>query len=144
MLFTSSLPLPAPEPSVTWYRYLLLGLLAVGVAWISGRFMPPVWLEGLCYAWLLIGGINGLGLSFFWLFTDHSVASVNVNLLLFNPLFLLALVPVLNRFGAVLLAGGVVVGVVLLLLPQHQSNVDVLALLAPVNLAVATYFWKRV
>jgi hypothetical protein len=144
VLFTSSLPMPTSEPSVTWYRYLLLGLFVVGVAWLSGRLMPPAWLEGLCYAWLLIGGVNGLGLAFLWLFTDHTAASVNVNLLLFNPVFLLALVPVLNRFGAVLLAGGVIVNFVLLLFPQHQFNVDVLALLAPLNLGVATYFWKRV
>ena len=144
MLFTSSLQTPNSEPSGTWYRYLLLGLFVTGIAWLSGKFMPPVWLEGLCYAWLLIGGINGLGLAFLWLFTDHAVTSANVNLLLFNPLFLLALVPFLNRFGAALLAGGVIVNIVLLLFPQHQFNVDVLALLAPLNLAAAAFFWRRV
>jgi Domain of unknown function (DUF4105) len=140
ILFTSSFPVPTAEPGNIWYRYLLLGLLVTGIAWLSGKFMPPVWLAGLCNAWLLIGGISGLLLAFLWLFTDHAVASSNVNLLLFNPLTLVALVPVLNRFGAWVLAGGVAVSFILLLFPQHQYNLDVLALLAPVNLAVAAYF----
>ena len=143
LLHVSSLPMPAAQPSTTWHRYLLLSLLVVGLAWLSGRFMPAVWLAGLCNAWLLIGGTNGLVLAFLWWFTDHSVASANANLLLFNPLVLLALVPALNRLGAIVLAGGVVLSLVLLLFPQHQYNLDVIALLAPVNLAVAVWFFKR-
>lgn len=142
MLFTSSLPAPGAEPDNIWYRYLLLGLLVTAIAWLSGKFMPPVWLAGLSHAWLLISGTNGLVLAFLWLFTDHSVASFNANLLLFNPLVLLAMVPALNRFGAFVLAGGVVVSFILLMLPQHQYNLDVLALLAPINLAVAWYFFS--
>jgi len=76
------------------------------------------------------------------LFTDHEVTSLNANLLLFNPIVILALVPVLRRFGAVVMAGGVAVAYILLLLPEHQYNLDVLALLTPVNLAVAGYFLK--
>jgi len=139
-LFTSTLPGPAAEPDSIWYRYLLLGLLVTAIAWLSGKLMPPVWLAGLSHAWLLISGTNGLVLAFLWLFTDHSVASSNANLLLLNPLVLLALIPTLNRFGALVLAGGVVVSFILLMLPQHQYNLDVLALLAPINLAVAWYF----
>ena len=140
-LFTSSLPGPAAEPGNIWYRYLLLGLLVTAIAWLSGKFMPTVWLAGLVHAWLLISGTNGLVLAFLWVFTDHSVASLNANLLLFNPLVLLALIPALNRFGSLVLAGGVVVSFILLMLPQHQYNLDVLALLAPINLAVAWYFF---
>ena len=143
MLHVTSLPLPTAEPSTTWPRYLLLGVLVVGLAWLSGKFMPAVWLGGLCNAWLLIGGTNGLLLAFLWWFTDHSVASANANLLLFNPLVLLALVPALNRLGAVVLAGGVVLSFVLLLFPQHQYNLDVIALLTPINLAVAVWLFKR-
>ena len=143
MLHVSSLPMPAAQPSTTWQRYLLLGLLVVGLAWLSGRFMPAVWLGGLCNAWLLIAGTNGLVLAYLWWFTDHSVASANANLLLFNPLVVFALVPALNRLGAVVLAGGVVLSLVLLLFPQHQYNLDIIALLAPVNLAVAAWFFKR-
>lgn len=144
MLFASPLSAPTTEPGTIWYRYLLLGLLVTGIAWLSGKFMPPVWLAGLTHAWLLIGGTSGLVLAFLWLFTDHTVASFNANLLLFNPLVLLALVPALNRIGALLLAGGVAVSFILLMFPQHQYNLDVIALLAPINLAVAGYFfWGR-
>jgi hypothetical protein len=143
MLFTSSSSAPAAEPESIWYRYLLLGLLVTGVAWLSGRFMPPVWLAGLAHAWLLIGGTNGLVLAFLWLFTDHTVASFNANLLLFNPLVLLGLAPVLNRLGGWLMMGGVAVSFVLLMIPNHQYNLDVLALLAPINLAVGWYFFRR-
>jgi hypothetical protein len=143
MLFTSSSSAPAAEPESIWYRYLLLGLLVTGIAWLSGRFMPPVWLAGLAHAWLLIGGTNGLVLAFLWLFTDHTVASFNANLLLFNPLVLLGLAPVLNRLGGWLMMGGVAVSFVLLMIPNHQYNLDVLALLAPVNLAVGWHFFRR-
>jgi len=140
VLFTSPLFAPADEPGNTWYRYLLLGFLVTGIAWLSGKFMPPVWLAGLANAWLLISGTSGLVLAFLWLFTDHTVASFNANLLLLNPLVLLALIPAMNRFGGVVLAGGVAVNLVMLMLPQHQYNLDVLALLAPINLAVAWFF----
>jgi len=142
ILFTSTLAVPAAEPENTWYRYLLLGFLVTGVAWLSNKMMPPVWLAGLSNAWLLISGTNGLVLAFLWLFTDHTVASLNANLLLFNPLVLLGLIPVLNRFAALVLMVGVAASFVLLMLPQHQYNLDALALLAPVNLAVGWYFFR--
>jgi len=142
MLFTSTATVPTADPESKWLRYLLLGLLVVAIAWISGKFMPPVWLAGLAHAWLLIGGTSGLVLAFLWLFTDHTVASLNANLLLFNPLVLLGLVPVLNRFGALVLMGGIVVSFILLVFPNHQYNLDVLAILAPINLAVGWYFFR--
>jgi hypothetical protein len=142
MLFTAAVPTPAEVPTPVWYRYLFLGLLVTGVAWLSGKFMPPVWLAGLCHAWVLISATNGLILAALWLFTDHEVARANANLLLFNPLVILALIPMLRRIGAVVMAGGVVVAYMLLLLPEHQYNLDVLALLTPINLAVAGYFIK--
>jgi hypothetical protein len=142
MLFTSSLPAPGDAPSGVWLRYLAFGLLVTGLAWLSGRFMPPVWLAGLCSAWILIATTIGLLLAALWLLTDHEVTRPNANLLLFNPLLILTLIPALRRFGAMVLAGGVIVSVVLLLLPQYQYNVDVFALVAPINLAVAGYFFK--
>ena len=142
MLFNSTAPAPATTPTSIWYQYLFLGLLITGLAWLSGKFMPPVWPAGLSYAWVLISGTIGLILTALWLFTDHEVAGANANLLLFNPMVILALVPVLRRVGAVVMAGGVAVAYVLLLFPEHQYNLDVLALLTPVNLAVAGYFLK--
>lgn len=143
MLFTSSAAEPAMSPEPTWFRYLLLGLLVTGFAWLSGKFMPPVWLEGLCAAWVLISSTSGMILAALWLFTDHEVAKYNANLLLFNPLVIFALVPSLKRVGAALLAGGVAIGFLLLLIPTHQYNLDVLLLLAPINLAVAAFLLKR-
>ena len=139
MLFSSTAPAPGQHPESIWYRYLLLGLLVSGIAWLSGRFMPPVWLAGLCHAWVLICATNGLILAALWLFTDHEAAWFNANLLLFNPLVILALVPVLRRFGAVMLGGGVVVTLIWLLFPNHQYNLDLLAMVTPINLAVAFY-----
>lgn len=143
LLFVTTLPAPPVTPTSTWHRYLLLGLLVTGLAWLSGKFMPPVWLAGLCQAWVLISATNGMILAALWLLTDHEVASANANLLLFNPLVILALVPVLRRIGAVVLSSGIVVAYVLLLFPQHQYNLDVLVLLTPINLAVAVYFFRN-
>ena len=41
------------------------------------------------------------------------------------------------------LAGGVLICFVLLLLPGHQYNLDVIALLAPINLAVAAWLMTK-
>lgn len=142
VLFKSTSNQPADAPATVWYRYLLLGLLVTGLAWLSGKFMPPAWLAGLCQAWVLISASIGLVLVGLWLFTDHSIASPNANLLLFNPLVLVALVPALRRVGAMLLAGGIAIAFLLLLFPKHQYNLDVLALLTPINLAVAGYFLR--
>jgi hypothetical protein len=143
MLFVTTLPAPPFAPTTTWHRYLLLGLLVTGLAWLSGKFMPPVWLEGLCQAWVLISATNGMILAALWLLTDHEVASANANLLLFNPLVILALVPVLRRIGAVVLSSGIVVAYVLLLFPEHQYNLDALVLLTPINLAVALFLFNK-
>ncbi len=91
MFFTSTLPSPTVTPTTIWYRYLSLGLLVIGLAWLSGRFMPPVWLEGLCRAWLLVNATVGLILAALWLLTDHEVSRSNANVLLLNPLLVLAL-----------------------------------------------------
>jgi hypothetical protein len=143
MLFSSTAPEPGLNPGSVWYRYLLLGLLVTGLAWLSGKFMPPVWLQGLCGAWVLISSTSGMILAALWLFTDHEVAKYNANLLLFNPLVIMALVPSLKRAGAAILVGGVTLGFLLLLIPAHQYNLDVLFLLAPINLSVAAFLLKK-
>lgn len=142
VLFTSSLPGSAERPAGVWYRYLLFGLAVTGLAWLSGRFMPPQWLGGLCRAWILINATLGLILAALWLMTDHEASRTNANLLLLNPLFLMALVPRLQRLGALILILGNALAFTLLMLPVHQYNLDVLALLTPVNLAVAVCLLK--
>ena len=142
VLFASSLPGSADKPAELWYRYLLFGLAVTGFAWLSGRFMPPLWLDGLCRAWVLINATLGLILAALWLLTDHEASRTNANLLLLNPLFLLAIVPRLQRLGALILILGNTLAFILLMLPVHQYNLDVLALLTPVNLAAALYLLK--
>lgn len=142
VVYTSTLSAPKEMPTPVWYRYLLTGLLIAGLAWLSGRFMPPAWLEGLCLAWVLVSATLGLALAALWLFTDHQFSRDNANLLLLNPLLLMALMPALRRPGAILLAAGNLLAFVLLLLPEHQYNLDVLALLTPLNLGVAFYLFR--
>lgn len=143
MLFTSSLPAPTDAPTTVWYRYLLLGLLLTGLAWLSGKFMPKVWLAGLCRAWVLVSSMMGFVLAALWLLTDHEASSENANLLLFNPFLLLALVPRLQQIAVMILFGGNILALLLLLLPVHQYNLDVVALITPINLAVAMYLYKE-
>lgn len=142
MLFAGALPEPGTAPTGVWHRYLLLGLLVTGLAWLSGKFMPPVWQEGLSQAWVLNSTIFGIILTTLWLMTDHEVTRPNANLLLFNPLVVLAFIPALRRVGAAVLVVGTVVAYGLLLFPRYQYNLDVLALVTPINLAVAGYFFK--
>ncbi len=142
MFFTSTSTPPTATPTTTWHRYLSLGLLIVGLAWLSSRFMPPVWLAGLCRAWLLVNATVGLILTALWLLTDHEVSRNNANVLLLNPLLILALMPGLQRLFAAVLVGGNVLAIGLLMLPEHQYNLDVIALVSPVNLAVALYLLR--
>jgi hypothetical protein len=142
MLFTSTRPAPGVNPTEIWFRYLLLGLILTGFAWLSGKFMPPVWLDGLVRAWVLISTTMGLILAALWVFTDHEASRENANLLLLNPLLIIALVPKLQRLAAVILIGGNALAFTLLLLPRYQYNLDVIALVTPVNIAVAIYLFK--
>ncbi len=132
-------PAPAAAPEAIWYRYLILGLLLTGLAWLSGKFMPPVWLGALVRSWILINATMGLVLAALWLLTDHEASRNNANLLLLNPLLLLAFVPKLRPAVGVMLIGGNLLALILPMLPEYQYNLDVLALLTPINLAVALY-----
>ena len=143
MLFASSLPAPTDTPTTIWYRYLLLGLLLTALAWLSGKFMPKAWLSGLCSAWVLVNASCGFILAALWLLTDHAASSDNANLLLFNPLLIFALLPKLQRLAAMILIGGNFLALILLLLPVHQYNLDVVALVTPINLAAAIYLYKN-
>ena len=142
MFLASTLPVPPAAPTSIWYRYLLLGVLIAGLAWLSGKFMPSMWLHGLSRAWVLVNATMGLMLAALWLLTDHEASSDNANLLLLNPLLLLALIPGLQRPIAMGLILGNVVALLLLVLPEYQYNLDVIALLSPINLAVAIYLLK--
>ena len=139
MFFFSTLPAPAAAPDSIWYRYLILGLLVTGLAWISGKFMPPIWLEALVRSWILISATMGFVLAALWLLTDHEASRNNANLLLLNPLLLLAFVPKLRPAVGVILIIGNLLALILPMLPEYQYNLDVLALLTPLNLTAALF-----
>ncbi len=85
MLFESTLDAPPDEPSTVWPRYLLASLLALALAWLSGRWLPAT---ALSRAWFVLRGLAGLLILFFWFATDHLVAGLNMNILVFNPAWL--------------------------------------------------------
>lgn len=138
MLFESSRDGPVAAPRAWWPRYLLASLAAVAAAWLLGRLVGPNLVGILARAWLLTTGVCGLALLFFWVGTDHAVASMNLNLLVLNPLWLW---PALRRGTdwrlLPLVAGFSALALVLPALPPQQYTLDVLAAFLPLNLAAA-------
>jgi hypothetical protein len=118
---------------------LLLLATMNGAAGTVGRVLATVW--------LLLTGLGGLLLLFFWLFTDQVATYANHNLLFLSPLALGVLPSVWYR-GAIparpwrmrvagLLALSVVLGVGLTIVPivTRQDNVGIAALTVPATLA---------
>lgn len=138
MLFESSRDGPVAAPRAWWPRYLLASLAAVAAAWLLCRLVGPNLARILARAWLLTTGVCGLALLFFWVGTDHAVASMNLNLLVLNPLWLW---PALRRGTdwrlLPLVAGFSALALVLPALPPQQYTLDVLAAFLPLNLAAA-------
>jgi hypothetical protein len=152
----------APTEPPRWIPQLLaLGLLAGGLAvalarwWSrSGGRLPRV-LLGLYTTLLgLALGAPALLLFLAGLFTDHTVAHRNENLLLANPLTLAALplglllalgrpwAAVGLRWSWTCLAATSVLALLLKVLPAFdQDNWNVLALLLPLNLGLAAAAW---
>jgi len=137
-LFESSLQTPAAEPRAWWPRYLLASLVLLALAWILSRLLGAGLARAMARGWLLVSGLAGLALLFFWLGTDHSVASLNLNLLVFNPLWLWpALRGTAHRGVFPVVAGFSLLALVMPLFPPHQYAWDVLAAFLPLNLAAA-------
>ena len=141
VLVPGEVALPPDRPGRTWPIYGLLGLVLVVAVAALGRSRRPA-AAGLAYGWLLIAGTLGLGLAAAWAFTDHHDAFPNLNLLLLNPFGLLALVPSLRRLTGWLVLAGVGAAIVAALWPQGQYLADTLALLAPIDLAVAAWLLR--
>ena len=142
LLVPGQVALPPDRPGRTWPFYGALGLaLAVAVS-LLGRTRRPGAVAGFVFGWLLIAGTLGLALGVAWAFTDHHDAFPNLNLLLLNPLGLLAIVPALRRFAAWLLVAGVVAAVADLLWPGGQYLADTVALIAPLNLGAAAWLLR--
>jgi len=138
LLYPSSLPAPAGQPRTWWPRYLLASLALVTAAWLLRRVFGPGLARGLARSWLLLTGIAGLLLLFLWFGTDHSVARMNLNVLVLNPLWLWpALAGSPNRRVLPLVAGFSVLALILPLLPPQQYSWDVFAAFLPLNIAAA-------
>ncbi|MEE4172846.1 MAG: DUF4105 domain-containing protein [Xanthomonadales bacterium] len=142
VLVPSQVALPPDKPGRTWPIYGSVGLLLVVIIALLGRSRRPAAVAGFAYGWLLVAGTLGLGLAAAWAFTDHHDAFPNLNLLLLNPLGLLAVLPALRRFAGGALLVSVGAAVVAAVWPGGQYLADTLALLAPINLAVAAWLLR--
>jgi hypothetical protein len=138
MLYQSSLAPPPLAPMAWWPRYLLLSLGLVLLVWLADRFAWKGLARVLSRCWLVLAGFVGLFLLFLWFGTDHVAASRNLNLLVFNPLWLV-LAFWKGHQRAVLITVGLFSVLALLMpaLPPGQYTLDVLAVLLPLNLAAA-------
>ncbi|MEE4217427.1 MAG: DUF4105 domain-containing protein [Xanthomonadales bacterium] len=134
MLFDPTREAAPGEALTVWPRYLLASLVVLALAWLSGRWLP---LTALARTWFTLSGLAGLLVLFFWFGTDHLVAGLNMNVLVFNPAWLvfafwkrswrLAL-PVVAVVSSASLA--------IALLPG-QYTADVVAAFLPISLAAA-------
>jgi len=137
-LFESTLPAPPDTPRAWWPRYLLASLGLVAALGLLTRLAGPGLARALGRGWFGVAGLAGLALLLLWFGTDHSVARLNLNLLVLNPLWLW---PALSRNpGRYLLpavAACSLLALLLPLLPPQQYVLDVLAAFLPLNLAAA-------
>lgn len=137
-LFESTLRGPPPAPRAWWPRYLLASVGLLAALAVLSRLAGPGLARVLGRVWFAAAGLAGLALLFFWFGTDHAVARLNLNLLVFNPLWLWPAVsrnPGRYLLPAVL--GCSLLALVLPLLAPHQYALDVLAAFLPLNLAAA-------
>lgn len=138
VLYRSTLDAPPAHPQAWWPRYLLASVLLLMGAALASKWLGPGFGRGLARGWLIVAGLAGLALCFFWIGTDHSVARTNLNVLVLNPLWLwVALLPPGRRWALPTVAALSLISLVLPFVPPQQYNLDVLAALLPLNLAAA-------
>jgi hypothetical protein len=145
----------APErdhPRSQWLMFLVAGALLGGVVWVALRSDRVGLRRFVATPWLVVTGLFGTVLIIMWTLTEHRWMYRNVNLLLFNPLWL-AMIPVIwtakprwstwgRHVGQALL---VLLGVALILgvigRPQQSGNFVLLA--APAHLAILAFVLRR-
>ena len=143
LLYESSLDSPPSTPHAWWPRYLLASLAIVFMAWLLCRLAFPGLAPVLSRTWLTFSGFVGLGLMFLWFGTDHSVANPNLNLLVFNPLWIvLAFWKGHEKTALQIIASLSVLALLAPFLPPGQYNLDVLAAFLPLNLAAALALFR--
>ena len=137
-LFESTARQPPSTPRAWWPRYLLASIGLLVVLGALSRLAGSGLARALARGWFAVSGLAGLAILFFWFGTDHSVARFNLNLLVFNPLWLWPAVSRdAGRFLLPVVAGCSLLALGLPLLPPHQYTLDVLAAFLPLNLAAA-------
>ena len=95
------------------------------------------------YEAMYAAGIRACVEPSFWLGTDHSVARLNLNLLVFSPLWLIAVFcRRCWRTIAILIAFASAVSLLMPFLPPRQYTWDVLAAFLPFNLVSAWIIWR--
>lgn len=117
-----------------WPRYALAAAAVLALAWVAFRRRPRA-RQFLARGWITLASVLGLLIIVLWTLTDHHAVGPNANLLLLNPLFLL----LLGRPRLLLtlvVAGGVMVWLQWWL-AAWQYNLDVVAMVLPLNLAAA-------
>lgn len=138
VLYQSSLTPPPAAPRNWWPRYLLASLAIVAVVALLSRLVWAGLAGLLARGWLLVAGLAGLTLLSFWLFTDHAVTRLNLNVLVLNPLWLWpAFGPGGSKRPLQMVVAFSALALLLPFAPPFQYSLDVLAALLPLNLAAA-------
>lgn len=144
VLYQSTADPPLATAHAWWPRYLMASLLLILGVWLLSRFMPAGFPLLAARAWLVLAGLAGLVLLFFWLGTDHDATRPNFNVLVLNPLYIL---PVFRRGwekpGLLVIVGLSLLALLMALLPAGQYNLDVLAAFVPLNLAAAYVLYLK-
>jgi len=135
LLYESSQPPPPGSPGSWWSPYLLSSVVLLFIAWLACRLISALKPVFLVRTWLLLSGLAGTALVYFWFFTDHVVAAQNLNLLVFCPLWLLVVLPGVRKYVGWALLFLSVLALTMTWLPPHQYALDVLAAFLPLNIA---------
>ncbi|MGY1459526.1 lipoprotein N-acyltransferase Lnb domain-containing protein [Luteimonas sp. A534] len=145
---------PEPVPRrVAWWPWLLVGVALAALAW-SQRHRPRAVAAAALPVWLLCAALGAVML-YIWLGTAHRFGWANHNLLLFNPLCILLLPGAWRiargrdgglafRIVLAVVTLGLLVAPFLLWMPlQTQRNAHWLALMLPLQLALAAALHAR-
>lgn len=136
--FTSSTLTPPQTVSRSWPRYLLLAGTLAGLSILLVMFVPGLSFPVAARSWLVFSAVLGFVLTYLWVLTDHAVARNNMNILLFNPIWLLCGFG--RRFSqkvACLVAGFGLIALLLACFTSIQYNADILAAFLLLNLLSA-------
>ena len=138
VLYESSLR-PPPETTRNWWpRYLLASIAVVFLAWGLCRYRPPGLARVLSRSWLVFSGLLGIGMLLLWFGTDHQVARLNMNVLVFSPVWiLLAFWKGHEKTTLQIITAVSLLSLLMNVIPPQQYTLDVLAAFLPLNMAAA-------